>query len=125
MATLTQHACNVIAYTLNIDTDWRLAAIAGLRRRRWESGTRAGHQGHRLFAAPAAMPSVYWNALPVGYTTSAKHERIIGRAAESYLAVITWAVMASHGRRGLAGAVRGSVAHGVAQRSPVPVLIVK
>ncbi|OGA00831.1 MAG: hypothetical protein A3H35_10870 [Betaproteobacteria bacterium RIFCSPLOWO2_02_FULL_62_17] len=44
-----------------------------------------------LFAAPSATPVVYENFLPVGYTTPAKHAKMIEKTANQYLAVIEMA----------------------------------
>jgi len=41
-----------------------------------------------LFAAPAATPIVYRDLIPVGYTTPAKHETMIRKAAAAYLGSI-------------------------------------
>ncbi|MGH8703009.1 MAG: universal stress protein [Burkholderiales bacterium] len=48
-----------------------------------------------LFAAPAATPVVYRDALPVGYTTPRKHKKMIEKTAARYLAVIEKAARAA------------------------------
>jgi nucleotide-binding universal stress UspA family protein len=61
----------------------RSAALAGVK-----LASKVGARVTALFAAPAATPLVYRNALPVGYRTPAEHEKAIAKASKAYLAVI-------------------------------------
>ncbi len=61
----------------------RHAALAGVSLAR-----AVGARVTALFAAPAATPIVFRDALPVGYRTPEKHARAIEKSAAAYLSVI-------------------------------------
>lgn len=66
------------------------AALAGV-----ELASKIGARVTAFFAAPAATPIVYRDALPVGYKTPAEHAKAITKAAKAYLAVIEDAAQAA------------------------------
>lgn len=66
------------------------AALAGVK-----LAAALGARVTGLFAAPAATPIVYRDALPVGYQTPEKHAKAINRAAMGYLEVIESAAKAA------------------------------
>ena len=61
----------------------REAGLAGVK-----LAAKLGARVTALFAAPAATPIVYRDALPVGYQIPAEHEKAIEKASKAYLAVI-------------------------------------
>jgi len=68
----------------------RKAALAGV-----ELASRLHARVTALFAAPAATPIVYRDALPVGYKTPVEHARAIAHASQASLAVIEDAARAA------------------------------
>ena len=68
----------------------RMAAGAGVK-----LAQALGARVTGLFAAPAATPIVYRDALPVGYATPDKHQKMIAKTAAGYLAAIAKAAKAA------------------------------